>query len=144
MKNMNTYEITFKDPYGDYPNRVIADTPSKARYKLYCETGDLFGYGFMNYLHWIDSCKKVSSFKVSDLFGDEERFDRMKEMRGIEFAYQGMRIEVAGKSGVIVGSNSSLNLDIVFDGTYWTNNCHPWWKTKYFDEYGRLIKEFIE
>lgn len=48
MINMNTYEIRFKGSYEDYPpNIVTAETASKAKYKLYCQTGDLFGYDFM-------------------------------------------------------------------------------------------------
>lgn len=94
------------------------------------------------FLKSVSICKKLRPFCVSDLFVDKEQFDRMKGMRGIEFAYQGMRIEVAGKMGTIVGSNQSLNLDVVFDGSYYKSNCHPWWETVYFDRKGNVVADY--
>lgn len=41
-----------------------------------------------------------------------------------------------------LGSNSALNLDICFDGRCWRENCHPWWRVKYFDSKGNLVREF--
>jgi hypothetical protein len=63
---------------------------------------------------------------VKCLFNDKEQFERICKNRGITFAYQGMKIEVAGKQGTIVGGNRSCNLDVVFDGERIASNCHPW------------------
>lgn len=63
-------------------------------------------------------------------------------LRDIDFVSLKMAIEVDGKRGVIVGINRSANFDVVFDGSKIKSNCHPFWKTKYFDETGKLIKEY--
>jgi hypothetical protein len=55
-------------------------------------------------------------------------FKRNAEYRGISFAHCGMKVVVNGCNGVIVGHNSSANLDVLFlDGDYrgLTLNCHP-------------------
>lgn len=135
---MNTYEIEFKD---GHKRTAIGETPGKAKYNCYRELGDCFE-DFESFLKYIESCKKLRSFRPADLYGDIDQFNRMKEMRGIEFAYQGMRIEVAGKMGTIVGSNQSLNLDVVFDGQHWADNCHPWWETRYFDRHGNVVADY--
>jgi hypothetical protein len=77
----------------------------------------------------------------------EKKFiEDMKRCRGIDWIRIGMKVEVAGRSGIIIGMNSSANLDVVFwDGTDHpkiTSNCHPTWKIKYFDAKGNIIKEF--
>jgi hypothetical protein len=75
----------------------------------------------------------------------EQAFERMKQSRNMPWLLIGMRVEVDGKPGKVVGSNSSSNLDVIFDGQRHKNNCHPGWKTKYFlgdkviAEDGRLI-----
>ncbi|WP_010501350.1 hypothetical protein [Paenibacillus elgii] len=143
---MNTYEVWCEDKYGEawckrtYP----AETAGKAKYEhwYYMQDGiweESFGV-IVKFLR----CRKIGGFKVSDLFGNREKFERVCEKRGISFAYQGMRIEVGGQLGTIVGGNDSLNLDVVFDGKYYAENCHPWWRTKYFDRKGTLIKEFMD
>jgi len=44
-----------------------------------------------------------------------EAFQRNAKYRGIETAYCGQRVTVGNSRGVIVGHNSSANLDILFD-----------------------------
>ena len=53
--------------------------------------------------------------------------DHLNQMRGTSF-HLGQRITVDGKRGVIVGANSSSNLDVLFDGEKHASNCHPTWK----------------
>lgn len=72
----------------------------------------------------------------------DENLERVKQARGIPFAKLGMRLTVDGKSGVIVGANCSGNLDVIFDGTDYPMNCHPWWRVTYFDESGNILKEY--
>lgn len=62
--------------------------------------------------------------------------------RNLPFVKRGMRIEVDGKMGTITSGNRSGNLNVRFDGEKYPQNCHPWWKTKYFDKQGNIIKEF--
>ena len=135
---MNTYAITL----WDHTEHEIAATPSKAKYSFFRshDIGDSMDFGdFVK----SESCKLVNRFYVKDLFTQNiDSFNRMKESRGIEFAHLGMKVEVNGKPGVIVGSNSGLNLDVCFNGEHWANNCHPWWRVKYFDNKGDLIKEY--
>jgi hypothetical protein len=82
----------------------------------------------------------LHKFKVSDLFTqDIQGAQRTFSYRGIEFAHIGMRIQVNGKMGTICGTNSSCNLDVCFDGNNFVTNCHPNYKTKYYDKAGSLI-----
>jgi len=74
-----------------------------------------------------------------------EEFKRNAKYRNIEFAYCGMVIDVNGKKGVIVGHNSSANLNVLFtegDIKGQIINCHPNWKTTYYDSKGEIIKTF--
>lgn len=137
---MNTYEIEFRD---GHKSTAIGETAGKAKYDYYLDIADLVD-GFRDFLKRVLSCKKLRRFSPRDLFGDKGQFDRMTGMRGIEFAYRGMKVEVCGKPGVIVGSNSSLNLDVVFDGQYHKSNCHPWYETRYFDRKGNVVADYVD
>lgn len=83
-------------------------------------------------------CRVLRSFAYNE---SAESFANNARYRGIEFARLGMKVEVGGKPGVIVGHNSSANLDILFENGH-VLNCHPHWKIKYFDKDGKLIREF--
>lgn len=74
-----------------------------------------------------------------------DEFIRMAKYRGIEFAYCGMAVMVGDWKGVIVGYNSSSNLDVLaVEGKYTGQvlNCHPHSKVTYFDKKGNVIKAF--
>jgi len=127
--------------YDDYTHReqIVAETRSKAKYAF-----------FLSHLSWCYSFHECYGFARCRLVGeldpchffDSRGFDNMKTNRGIEFAFIGMAISVNGKRGVIVGSNGSLNLNVYFDGVI--HNCHPHWKTVYYDNMGIVIKSFME
>lgn len=138
---MNTYNIELTD---GHISTVIAETPGKARYDLFRHLSDIWDMTFKDFLGMVVSCKKAWKFKVSDLFGCPNNFARVIKERGIDFAYQGMKIEVAGKMGTIVGGNDSMNLDVVFDGQHWTDNCHPWYETRYFDRKGNVVADYTK
>lgn len=150
---MNTYELTHYTHHCDwstgrsketkYVETVQAETPGKAKAELWRQWSEC-GYEFFEFVKSITKCRLLHKFRIEDLFEDKRQFDRMKKARNIEFAYQGMKIEVDGKIGKIVGSNSSMNLDVVFDGQFHTSNCHPWWKTKYFSKDDEVITEYGE
>lgn len=67
-----------------------------------------------------------------------------RKTRRMPFVKVGMRVEHThnGRFGRISGANSSGNLNIKFDGDNHTQNCHPYFKMKYFDKDGALIKEY--
>jgi hypothetical protein len=70
--------------------------------------------------------------------------DYVKKTRGLDFVKKGMRVEQTEmkQSGVIVGGNRSGNIDVKFDGNKHTDNCHPTYMMKYFDDNGNVIKEY--
>lgn len=70
------------------------------------------------------------------------QFQETAEQRGIPFAKKGMRVEVAGKPGLIKNFNIRANLDVLFDGEKEVSNCHPTWEIVYFDKSGKIIKDF--
>lgn len=93
--------------------------------------------GDYNYLYI--KCKVGGKIYTSD------EFKRNAKYRNIEFAYCGMVVEVDGKKGIIVGHNSSANLNVWFtEGKYKDQvmNCHPNWKITYFKPNGEIIKQF--
>ncbi|CAI8948083.1 hypothetical protein EMIT07CA2_550120 [Brevibacillus sp. IT-7CA2] len=66
----------------------------------------------------------------------------VKERRNMPFLKRGMRVQVDGLMGVVTAGNRSGNINVRFDGKKHSENVHPWWRTKYFDKDGILIKEY--
>lgn len=121
---------------------VIAETPSKAKYQFYKYLQDgIWECDFETFLKyaWVE---KIRIAGIHHLFGDYEQFARVIDYRGIPLAFQGMKVEVCGKLGRIVGSNSSSNLNIVFDGNWHKNNCHPRHEMVYYDNHGNIVYDF--
>ncbi len=76
-----------------------------------------------------------------------DAFRRTAEYRGLPFAHVGMRVEVEGQPGVIVGSNDSANFDVLFmAGPHkgQKGNCHPHYQMKYFGENGEVLADFTK
>lgn len=120
----------------------IAETPGKAKYQFYRYLQDgIWEIDFKTFLKyaWVE---KIGVANISHLFGDEDQFVRVREYRGIPLAEFGMKVEVCGKLGRIVGGNSSSNLNIVFDGNWNTNNCHPHYEMVYYDNSGNIVYDF--
>jgi len=136
---MNTYVCCEENLDNEFASKIVAETASKARYHYYLHTEVNTPYFEM--FRGI-GVKVLHKFKVSDLFGNIDQFNRMKKSRFIEFAKIGMNVEVCGKRGTICGSNGSMNLDICLDGEYHLRNYHPWWRVVYIDDEGSVIKEF--
>ena len=83
--------------------------------------------------------------KANGLPYTSDEFKRNARYRGIEFAFVGMAVKVGDWNGVIVGHNSSSNLNVLFaDGPSKgkVGNCHPHWKITYYDAKGGIIKSF--
>ncbi|WP_201785154.1 MULTISPECIES: hypothetical protein [Bacillaceae] len=66
----------------------------------------------------------------------------VKEKRFMPFLKRGMRVEVDGKMGVVTAGNRSLNINVRFDGEKYSGNCHPKWRTRYFDKNGNVIADY--
>ena len=142
IKTLKTYECRIDNYFNDgaeLSENIIAISPSKARYQFYINRESDGGYK-----EWFKSIKvrSLGAMKPRDIFGDIEEFNQMKERRGIGFAYQGMVIDVSGRKGWIVGNNSSLNLDVLFEGETYASNCHPTWETTYYDNKMNIVKDF--
>lgn len=134
---MNTYAIEL---WG-HTETAIGPTAGKAKYSHFLnrELGDFMTFGeFVKQAE----CRLVRKFRVADLFGDIEHFNSMKQARGIDFVYQGMKVTVDGRSGIIIGANYSQNLDVCFDSEWWPSNVHPHWRVKYFDQAGNVVAEY--
>lgn len=126
-----------------YAETIIAETYGKAKYEYYRDLSECWDITFKDFVKHV-RCKKVGLASAEALFTNPREFQRMCESRGLaDFAYQGMRVEVAGKTGTLVG-NYGMNLYVVFDGQWIRSNCHPWWETKYFDKEGNVIKDYTK
>jgi hypothetical protein len=73
-----------------------------------------------------------------------DQFNQMREARGIPLAEVGMRISVDGREGRIVGANSSQNLNVCFVGDGQVRNCHPRWRTIFYDADGGVVYQFTD
>lgn len=116
---------------------VTALTRSKARYQRYLDLNEAWEI-------------PITAIRVRSLgpvgIVQPMRLHRTAIQRGLEFVHAGMAIEVEGHRGVIADCNDSANWDVLFtEGPHkgQTLNCHPTWKTRYFDEHGNLIREFL-
>jgi hypothetical protein len=103
---------------------------------------------FLRYLDSDVDYKKIKC-RVGGPVETSEGFIRMAKYRNIEFAYCGMVVRLKDDSremeGVIVGHNSSSNLDVYFTSGEFkgmTLNCHPHSKITYYNHKGKLVKEF--
>lgn len=126
-----------------YHQTILAETHGKAKYEYYRDLNECFDITFKDFVKHV-RCKKVGIATAEALFTDAKDFQRMCKSRGIaDIAFQGMKVEVAGKMGTIVG-NYGMNLYVVFDGQWIRSNCHPWWETKYFDNDGNVIRDYTK
>jgi len=70
--------------------------------------------------------------------------EQVRKARNIPFIKRGMRVKClhSGRKGRIAGVNSSMNLNIIFDGWKGSSNCHPHFKMRYLDDNGQVIQQF--
>ena len=66
----------------------------------------------------------------------------VRKMRKLPFIIKGMKIEVEGKLGVVIGGNEYGNIDVKFCGSPCIANCHPTFETVYYDEHGRVLADY--
>lgn len=124
--------------------RYIAASPTKAKTMHYAYLQDgLYEGSFFAVVRGM-KCKKIRKADVTCLFGETDTFERVKKVRGLDFAFMGMRVLACGKMGCIVGGNESSNLDVVFDGEYHKINCHPYYEIVYYDKVGNIVADYRE
>lgn len=66
----------------------------------------------------------------------------VKERRNMPFIKRGMSVEVDGQIGKVTSGNYSGNINVLFDGTKSSVNCHPKWETRYFDKKGNVVADY--
>ena len=74
----------------------------------------------------------------------QKYIDRVCEYRGLPKVLKGMPCEVNGKTGKILGGNSSANFNVNFDDNNQVMNCHPYWKMKIFNLDGSIYYQHKE
>jgi len=100
------------------------------------------------YIRMLDGVQMIAIYLSCAVLIAQKRHRQFKDnakYRNIPFAYVGMNVKIRGDKGIIVGHNSSANLDIYFlegDNKGKKLNCHPNWKIQYFSKKWKLIKEF--
>jgi hypothetical protein len=117
----------------DWVRVVYAESRGKAKAERLRDLNEC-----CDFLYTDMACRVLKRFSYNE---SAEAFANNAKYRCIQFAYLGMAVEVEGKRGMIVGHNDSANLDVLFENGN-VLNCHPWWRIKYFDELGNLVKEF--
>jgi len=132
-QELQAFECGVKDT--DWTRTVHAMTRNKARYLYWRDVRE----------PWPDvpftaiTCRKLGRPQT------DAGFLKTAAYRNVPLARIGMRVEVGGDSGLIVGKNSSANFDVLFtDGKHKGHilNCHPNWMMKYFAEDGNVLYEF--
>lgn len=137
---MNVYKIILKayDCNGGF-SLINAETAGKAKYQHYMQLDGLFDC-FKEYLHWVESCKKLRKAKQEDYFRPTESFERTCRYRGVPLVKCGTEVALNGRHGFIIGDNDSCNFDICFENGIW--NCHPNYELVYYSEDGSILYDF--
>ncbi|CAM4390605.1 hypothetical protein BAMA_15525 [Bacillus manliponensis] len=120
---------------------LTADSEERAKQMYYQKFSEgQFEMPYQEFVKFIQ-CKYLEHVDITQVFSKEKLFQKMCEQRKIPFAYMGMRVEVTGRMGTIVGSWKK-NLYVVFDGNPDKFNCNPWWEIAYFDEDGNVVRDY--
>ena len=144
-KTYKTYECRIEGYFDDGSDLIsnhISPSHGAARYAFWNKHSECLS-SFKECIYAIKT-KSIGAVRPSQFYGQEDDFKRMCKLRNIEFAYQGMVVDVAGKKGWLVGSNASLNMDVLFEGTDHISNCHPYWETTFYDDHMNVVKDFKE
>lgn len=120
---------------------VSGTNRDKAKYQAFLDTDGSYAY-FFDFMRDISSMRLVSRSEMFATEADKDSFARFAARRGIPFAQIGMDVKVAGEHGVIMGSNSSANLDVLFDDGQ-VKNCHPMWNITYCGKNGTVVGAFL-
>ncbi|MED1406942.1 hypothetical protein P4U07_30115 [Bacillus mycoides] len=86
-------------------------------------------------------CEYLGLDNLEQFYSKEKDFLRMCKYRKIEFAYMGMRVEIAGKMATIVG-NHKTDLLVLYDGLTRESKADARWEIAYFDEMGAIVRDY--
>ena len=67
----------------------------------------------------------------------QKHIARVCKYRDIPYVTKGMRCNVNGRDGVIVGGNASANFNVKFENGS-IHNCHPYWRFQIFTPSGEI------
>lgn len=70
--------------------------------------------------------------------------DYIRQYYQLPFLKKGMKVNLAGKDGVITGFSRSGTYLIVEFSNGVTGNVHPTWSMTYYDDAGNIIKQFAD
>jgi hypothetical protein len=131
--------VLLTDRGDPFRKSIFAATRGKARYEYLRDLRDA---------GWDVSFKDIR-VRSGDSIPLEKvtSFSRTAHARGLPFAHIGMRVEVEGHPGILVGSNDSGNFDVFFTGgppEGQTGNCHPHWQMRYLAADGSVLASFEE
>jgi hypothetical protein len=108
--------------FPEHSTFVVARSRGAAKYRHWLHVSDV----------WQEMPYTAMRARAADGFHESARFRECMEYRGVPFARVGMMVRFDdGKTGTIVGHNSSANLDVILDGADDVLNCHPAWKISY-------------
>ncbi|MGH1093271.1 hypothetical protein ACQVUB_27655 [Bacillus mycoides] len=144
MKLTPTYKFHISTifPHWKCDHIITKESEEKAKYHYYkqIKKQGFINVAFEEFEKFI-FCKYIGVVDIATLFGQEEPFRRMCNYRRIPFAQRGMRIEVQGRPGTIVG-NCKNDLFVMLDDNPYKYRCDPRWEIAYFDKDGTVIQDF--
>ncbi|WP_255446512.1 MFS transporter [Bacillus sp. JAS24-2] len=137
------YKFKLTTIFEQWPNEeyVVAETEGKARF-LYWQKfrTKLLTMPMAEFMKFV-KCENEGVFDIKRMYSTEQAFKKMQNFRNLHFAYMGMRVNVAGMWGTIVG-NWKTNLFVLFDGEIEKHNCHPYWEIAYYDDVGNVVRNY--
>ena len=140
---MVLYKFKLTTIFEQWPNEeyVVAETEGKARF-LYWQKfrTKLLTIPMAEFMKFV-KCENEGVFDIKRMYSTEQEFKKMQNFRKLHFAYMGMRVNVAGMWGTIVG-NWKTNLFVLFDGEIEKHNCHPYWEIAYYDDEGNVVRNY--
>ncbi|HGH7180721.1 MFS transporter [Bacillus luti] len=137
------YKYKLTTIFEHWPNEeyVVAETEGKARF-LYWQKfrAKFLTMPMVEFMKFV-KCENEGVFDIKRMYSAEQAFKKMQNFRNLHFAYMGMRVNVAGMWGTIVG-NWKTNLFVLFDGEIEKHNCHPFWEIAYYDDEGNVVRSY--
>ncbi|MCH4566068.1 MFS transporter [Bacillus sp. ES1-5] len=137
------YKFKLTTIFEQWPNEeyVVAETEGKARF-LYWQQfrTKLLTMPMAEFMKFV-KCENEGVFDIKRMYSTEQAFKKMQNFRNLHFVYMGMRVNVAGMWGTIVG-NWKTNLFVLFDGEIEKHNCHPYWEIAYYDDEGNVVRNY--
>lgn len=68
--------------------------------------------------------------------------EEIRASRNLPFLKRGMRLNMAGSWGRLVGGGTSGYLRVLFDGSKRVSNCHPTWEMTFYGDFGEVIANY--